>query len=949
MKNSYLLLLFVWMAFDAQAQNIPQAIQKAYTDYQETLPAEKIYLHTDRTLYKPGEVIWFKGYLLDGEMKPSSKSEIMFVELLNPRGTVIRKLNLKKLNNKMYNGDFQLNAGIAGGIYTIRAYTNWMSNWGEDYYFEKKITVQNVAIPKLLMKLNFEKEAYRANDWVQADLSVREVDNTFLADSDIKYTVAIGGKTISTQTMTTNDSGQVAMRFQLPNDLNTIDGLLNVMIDYEGTTESISRSIPIVLDNVSMQLFPEGGYLLHGMKNRVAFTALNEFGKPADVSGTLKDDAGKTIAKIESYHQGMGAFEFTPAKGKEYHIILNGRNQQRFELPRILQDGVGMRKTAQTKQNVSFYIHSSTAQKLYLIAEIGGKIYHRKTIESAQSGIHTFKTDDLPVGIMKLTVFDEQLRPQSERLVFVNKHRNLSIEITSNKEKYIPRESVTLQVKVTDDAGKGVKGTFSMAVVDDKLLTFIDDKQDNILSGLLMSAELRGKIFEPNFYFKLQHDKASDVAKAENALDFVMMTNGWRKFNWREILANTAHTWANKLVYTEDEFKIAGTIRINGHTVKGATVHLKTFENQRVKTNKDGNFELVAPKLDDGYYSNYIIVARYKGMEQEQQVYWNNYQYGTPKTNSKSKTEPIADNKKKEQISIAVSDDEEEEVLPSLANKTLSGKVAGIRVRGQSSVILEDKVMLSESDMMAGQLSLTTQSIAVSEIQLLGENMDEIVVIGYGDPGNNNDLVSGYYADLNVLDWAAPSLAINLKATNQQFYQGRTFYAPRYATTINGSRNQDKRKTLYWNSYLETNENGEAKVQFSCSDENSTFRAVVEGAGENGEIGHNEHTFFVESPFVVETKIPEIVTSGDKFVVSVLLKNNTDKAMTVYAQQQASSGNYFRFANSNDKVSFEIPANSFVRKEVWMDGKSVTQGVRYVEMMFYKQSIYSIYTRTRAS
>ncbi|MEK7256343.1 MAG: hypothetical protein AAB316_16435, partial [Bacteroidota bacterium] len=91
-----------------------------------------------------------------------------------------------------------------------------------------------------------------------------------------------------------------------------------------------------------------------------------------------------------------------------------------------------------------------------------------------------------------------------------------------------------MTVKVTDERGVPMPGQFSLAVADDNLLTFADDKQGHILSHLLLESELKGKVEEPNFYFE---PKEKHPGKDERlALDYLMLTQGWRRVSWEGLM-----------------------------------------------------------------------------------------------------------------------------------------------------------------------------------------------------------------------------------------------------------------------------------------------------------------------------------------------------------------------------------------------------------------------------
>src|SRR5581483_7321133 len=213
-----------------------------------------------------------------------------------------KTINLIAKNGKA-TGDFAIAAEAAGGLYKVKAYTNWMKN-EEDNAFEKELTVQDFVLPNLKMKLDFERKAFGAGDEVVAKLELNTNENKPLTDHKIKIVANLNGQKLIEKAEVTDENGMKYIKFNLPKELNTNDGLLNVMIDYNGSTESVSRSIPIILNKVKFTMFPEGGDLVYGLENNVAFSALNEFGKPADVEGIVLTEKGSKVATFSSFHQG---------------------------------------------------------------------------------------------------------------------------------------------------------------------------------------------------------------------------------------------------------------------------------------------------------------------------------------------------------------------------------------------------------------------------------------------------------------------------------------------------------------------------------------------------------------------------------------------------------------------------------------------------------------------
>ena len=104
---------------------------------------EKVYLHTDRDSYYPGDDIWFKAYLIDAtDRLLTSHSHNLHVELISPDSKIIDS-RIVRLNEGLGNGDFRLPEAIQSGQYRLKAYTNYMRNFGDQLFFNKDITIIN--------------------------------------------------------------------------------------------------------------------------------------------------------------------------------------------------------------------------------------------------------------------------------------------------------------------------------------------------------------------------------------------------------------------------------------------------------------------------------------------------------------------------------------------------------------------------------------------------------------------------------------------------------------------------------------------------------------------------------------------------------------------------------------------------------------------------------------
>lgn len=557
--------------------------------YQNHYQPDKVYLHLDKKFYKPGEDIWFSAYVRDAQtFQESKRSGIVYIELLDPRGSAVQKLTLIAPQGKA-NGEFKLDENINGGLYKIRAYTKWQQN--NNSAFEQDLQVQKVVLPNLNMQLNFDRKAYSASDKVNATLDLNTLENKPLAHHNFNYIITLDGQELQKGNGRTGEAGRTKIVFELPKDLNSNDALLNVLFEYKGQTESISRSVPITLGNIDLAFFPEGGELIEGMICGVGFKALDEFGKAADIEGNILDVNDKVVATFKSYHQGMGQFDLAPQKGQKYfaQITKPTNINKTYPLPKSLEKGYSLKIRKQTEGDIILDVISTQAEKLYLVAQSRNKIHYSKVIE-AKAGITPINipTNSFPIGIVQLTLFDSKQIARAERLAFSNKHKQLKITVATDKEKYLPREKVNLDIQVTDEKGVPMPGNFSLAVVDDKLLTFADDKQGHILSYMLLESDIQGKIEDPNFYFDQDNDpkRLNPEINRQTALDNLLMTQGWRKFAWKEI---TTTKFAS-LQHQNELALISGKIIDKNETpIKGAKVSLVGL-NKFVETDVNGLF-----------------------------------------------------------------------------------------------------------------------------------------------------------------------------------------------------------------------------------------------------------------------------------------------------------------------------------------------------------------------
>ena len=118
-------------------------IDKASLGKEMPYPVEKIYIHFDRSSYFLGDELWFKVYLMDGSTNtPSAESKVVYVELIDPSNQIVKSRTIQTENGGG-EGEFELGVDMNSGLYTVRAYTNYMRNFDNSFFFSKDIYINS--------------------------------------------------------------------------------------------------------------------------------------------------------------------------------------------------------------------------------------------------------------------------------------------------------------------------------------------------------------------------------------------------------------------------------------------------------------------------------------------------------------------------------------------------------------------------------------------------------------------------------------------------------------------------------------------------------------------------------------------------------------------------------------------------------------------------------------
>lgn len=638
-----------------------------------------------------------------------------------------------------------------------------------------------------------------------------------------------------------------------------------------------------------VELFPESGVLVQGLNSRVAFKATNNFGMPVFIKGFLVNDKSKIVDTIKVAHDGMGVLNFKIIPGENYQLNWTDENGQKSttQVPQGLKSGVTLKvtmdnekafaqveRTAEVPDNYK-YLRLLVHQNQHLIYTVEFKGEDRLTQKAS------LPIDELPTGVLQLSLFTKDWVPIAERIVFVNNrlheyNAKLSIPLTN----LLKRGKNVIEILVSDTAASNM----SIAVTD---ASIVMPEQQNIYSDFLLSSEIRGKVYQPAYYF------SSDADSIAAHLDLVMLTNGWRKFDWEKVKAGILPV--NKFPFETDFMKITG--KVYGSLVNKIPPDLqlnlvisskdssKKFLNMSVM--KDGSFEekniffFDTARVFYGFNGNARLTDQVQVQIQNGLLHQefrkinlgiNNYLQGWSDSMARAKLNfyLLEQEKLKKQMESAtlqevVVKSKVKSPLQILESKYTSGLFSG--GDGYSFDLSDDASSMGAQDvlsylqgkvaglMISGsgtQTSLSwrggTPDLFMNEMKMAIDQVQNIPVSNiayikvfrppfFGSMGGGAGGAIAIYTKRGKSTTRNPD---NVKGMENTILGGysifKEFYNPNYDKPT-ANFDADIRTTLYWNPYVLTNRRSpRVKIEFYNNDSSKKLQVVLEGVNSNGKL-----------------------------------------------------------------------------------------------------------------
>ncbi len=623
-----------------------------------------------------------------------------------------------------------------------------------------------------------------------------------------------------------------------------------------------NRKLENTRESMQFAFFPEGGHLLAGHENRVAFKAANELGGSVDATGVLLDEDGNELLDFSSFHDGMGAFTFSPEPDTDYtaQITFANGEQEEFSLPDIKHTGY-LLAAENRGDHIHISVNSSRAQttatgdeSVYLLAHARGRevFLENKTME--ENGFSTsIPTEEIPTGICQIVLFTDNGIPVAERMVFVNHGDIHEAEIVNaqSQETDTDEQTVSLELTLDNDINEG---NYSLAVMDTDDHSY-KPMRANIATNFLITGDIGETIKDPWYYL---HNTGSE--EVEKATDLLMMTHGWRRFDWDNIMERSFPEISYgfpKGITVEGVVSPRSSERETGEVEVELAVDSDGVDIYSTTTTRQGEFSFT--NLE--YYGNFTAKLRIEQFarardlradlnfrDTEQIDYGNNFhtnpfqvtsrgddweRTSRPETtfSSQELLEPSQQDvsmfKDPDQV-LFFNDirDQHNNIMDVLRTRVRGLRIIGneIVLRGQSSFRVTNEPLFMVDEVPVNRHAFLNISV---------NNVERMEVM----TGPSTAILGKRGANGALLIYTRRGDA-HRHGTYEYFMQGFHIPSETFASRINTEKytRHDINRTLFWEPYAQPDENNRIRVSFPSDEYVRDMRVIIQGIDENGEI-----------------------------------------------------------------------------------------------------------------
>lgn len=795
--------------------------------YNRALVFERTHLITDRFVYKPGDKLWFKGYVTNSGQQINS--EDFFIRLLNSQGEEMMSYRYPLMHAEVA-GQIVIPKSCIPGKYWLVAYTGWMKNTCPQEAFRKEILISKYFEKRFYVDAFFDKMHYNSFDTLNANIRILDASGKPVTETVFDYNIGNLKKTDIKGSGKTDIKGKARIHCVLTesNDIT----MLTIEIRSRKLTGDYSVFIPTISSKPTITFHPEGYNIAPGIKNVVVMKAVNSDGLPEIVNGVIKDSNGKILQHLTTNEHGYAKFDFLPRQDTCY-FAWTSRNgtQYNWILPETGGFNASIRYSGTNADSAVFAIATSDTlkQKTYWIGVINGRIVYQQYYEFTLSGRISIPLLQLPSGIMQVSVFNDLHQLVAERLIQVNIPPR--IHVKPDRQVYQPRQRVSILMEHAGFLG---------------------------LDDVAIAVSLRNQAFDKygsSLYGNL-NDLCTDDPLAHEITDEELLTTAYRIINWEDVLQeqkvlpeyNRFNGLTGKVIDKKENIVPLAKVRVT---------HFPGLRLYETQSDENGVFHIrFGSDIIDYKYLN-ILAYDARGKTSLAAQVDNSYLRET-----EMMLENLISKNREQKINDLIKYGEPDLVYalrfgPGKFRKSHNEgrkKYDPFRYTNYTDImdIIQDiqpyalsnnRIYFLNKEGMRDS-SAMAEAILVINGKLKGNNVEALKGILPSDITNIN--ISGSLTDVHKYTPLNFSHVIEI-TTIQSMYKyrqqslqigpgiftsGKPFYSPDYS--VRGSSAADNRRTLYWNPSVKLNEGSSTLITFYTSDVKGTFIGHITGLDKTG-------------------------------------------------------------------------------------------------------------------
>jgi len=593
MKHFLFVFLFFGLLYSqAQSQDQIVKIQDRLNVFFQHHPSGRIFLSTDKDVYKPGETIWFSamaGRLSDPGLSPVSSS--LEVSLYDGSGNPVLADNVD-LTKGTAPGKLQIPEGSAPGKYILEAHSSSL----QEKACMKLIFVDPMNEEEVVLQMLNAPDLLKAGEKNPLEFRLHQLPDKPFQSKRLTYELWAKDKLLTAGKLKTDEAGRVKFDPDVPG--KDYGSALELKIS-DSRNLNYCRSFHVNTEKLKVRFYAEGRNFVAGTPLKIGFHVTNAAGQPVPVTGEVTGDDGQLIAQTATLVPGFGFFSLLAEPGNNYrfHVTSDLGDGQLFDLPAFEKTGFAL----SVPKTDSLYVHANLvftdgkAHPVNLLATRGSRLIWASTLNINGAGRVRIPRQDFPDGLCLLSAFDQDEKLIGERLLFLDQPGDLQLSAAVGRQSVKPGQDLDLEI-----SSPGMKDASGVMVVSVSASVKNMDDATGFSPCFAVSSLLENRI--PGLRALMRNGSFPG-----SSLNYLLISNRLKNYSWSSV---TEFEVAGMPSGTETSWLAGRVLDEEQEPVQNAKVFLVNRGNAQmmnVTTDEDGHF--VFPGINPETTGDYAIKA----------------------------------------------------------------------------------------------------------------------------------------------------------------------------------------------------------------------------------------------------------------------------------------------------------------------------------------------------